>query len=249
MDGMGNNVAERVQVVSINTDGSLNVTADPNHFNADTVTIPSSSKWSLGTSSYYQGGNVDTERLISSNQSIVMNINAGDSAFEKLFRSLGQIAQGNMVDSRDLSQEFDGLVDSNFASDTISNAINLLQSAIDNSGDLNPTSTSSLNGITAKLSSDYVRLSNNTENLTLASTNLENSVGDLKNTDQTEAVVKALMASNNLQASYSILNNLMNLSLVNYLKQIKLISFNKRTLLSAFINVLNLYTLLFDVNR
>ena len=249
MDGMGNNVAERVQVVSINTDGSLNVTADPNYFNADTVTIPSSSKWSLGTSSYYQGGNVDTERLISSNQSIVMNINAGDSAFEKLFRSLGQIAQGNMVDSRDLSQEFDGLVDSNFASDTISNAINLLQSAIDNSGDLNPTSTSSLNGITAKLSSDYVRLSNNTENLTLASTNLENSVGDLKNTDQTEAVVKALMASNNLQASYSILNNLMNLSLVNYLKQIKLISFNKRTLLSAFINVLNLYTLLFDVNR
>lgn len=218
MDGMGNNVAERVQVVSINTDGSLNVTADPNHFNADTVTIPSSSKWSLGTSSYYQGGNVDTERLISSNQSIVMNINAGDSAFEKLFRSLGQIAQGNMVDSRDLSQEFDGLVDSNFASDTISNAINLLQSAIDNSGDLNPTSTSSLNGITAKLSSDYVRLNNNTENLTLASTNLENSVGDLKNTDQTEAVVKALMASNNLQASYSILNNLMNLSLVNYLK-------------------------------
>lgn len=218
MDGMGNNVAERVQVVSINTDGSLNVTADPNHFNADTVTIPSSSKWSLGTSSYYQGGNVDTERLISSNQSIVMNINAGGSAFEKLFRSLGQIAQGNMVDSRDLSQEFDGLVDSNFASDTISNAINLLQSAIDNSGDLNPTSTSSLNGITAKLSSDYVRLSNNTENLTLASTNLENSVGDLKNTDQTEAVVKALMASNNLQASYSILNNLMNLSLVNYLK-------------------------------
>lgn len=218
MDGMGNNVAERVQVVSINTDGSLNVTADPNHFNADTVTIPSSSKWSLGTSSYYQGGNVDTERLISSNQSIVMNINAGDSAFEKLFRSLGQIAQGNMVDSRDLSQEFDGLVDSNFASDTISNAINLLQSAVDNSGDLNPTSTSSLNGITAKLSSDYVRLNNNTENLTLASTNLENSVGDLKNTDQTEAVVKALMASNNLQASYSILNNLMNLSLVNYLK-------------------------------
>lgn len=218
MSGMGNNVAERVQVVSVNTDGSLNVTADPNHFNADTVQIAASSKWEMSTSSYYQGGTVDTERLISSNQSIIMNVNAGDGAFEKLFRSLGQIAQGNMVDNRDLSQEFDGLVDPNFASDTINNAMDLLQSAIDNSGDLNPSSTSSLNGITAKLSSDYVRLSNNTENLTLASTNLENSVSDLKTVDQTEAVISALMASNNLQASYSILNNLMSLSLINYLK-------------------------------
>ncbi len=218
MSGMGNNVAERVQVVSVNADGSLNVTADPNHFNADTVQIAASSRWEMSTSSYYQGGTVDTERLISNNQSIIMNVNAGDGAFEKLFRSLGQIAQGNMVDSRDLSQEFDGLVDPNFASDTINNAMNLLQSAIDNSGDLNPSSTSSLDGITAKLSSDYVRLNNNTENLTLASANLETSVSNLKEVDKTEAIVKALMASNNLQASYSMLNNLMNLSLLNYLK-------------------------------
>ncbi|MBQ8661649.1 MAG: hypothetical protein IJ482_04915 [Alphaproteobacteria bacterium] len=218
MSGMGNNVAERVQVVSVNTDGSLNVTADPNHFNADTVQIAASSKWEMSTSSYYQGGTVDTERLISNNQSIIMNVNAGDGAFEKLFRSLGQIAQGNMVDNRDLSQEFDGLVDPNFASDTINNAMDLLQSAIDNSGDLNPSSTSSLDGITAKLSSDYVRLNNNTENLTLASANLETSVSNLKDVDKTEAIVKALMASNSLQASYSMLNNLMNLSLLNYLK-------------------------------
>lgn len=218
MSGMGNNVAERVQVVSVNTDGSLNVTADPNHFNADTVQIAASSKWEMSTSSYYQGGTVDTERLISNNQSIIMNVNAGDGAFEKLFRSLGQIAQGNMVDNRDLSQEFDGLVDPNFASDTINNAMDLLQSAIDNSGDLNPSSTSSLDGITAKLSSDYVRLNNNTENLTLASANLETSVSNLKDVNKTEAIVKALMASNSLQASYSMLNNLMNLSLLNYLK-------------------------------
>lgn len=218
MEGMGNNVAERVQVVSVNTDGSLNVTADPNHFNADTVTIPASSKWEMNTTSYYQGGTLDTERMISSNQSIMMNVNAGDGAFEKLFRVLGQISQGNMVDTRDLSQEFDGLVDPNAASKTLNNAINLLQSAINNSGDLNPTTNSSLNGVSAKLSSDYVALSNNTENLTLASTNLENSVGELKTVDKTEAAIKALMASTNLQASYSILNNIMNLSLVNYLK-------------------------------
>lgn len=218
MEGMGNNVAERVQVVSVNTDGSLNVTADPNHFNADTVTIPASSKWKMSTSSYYQGGTVDTERLISSHQSIMMDINAGDGAFEKLFRSIGQIAQGNMVDNRDLSQEFDGLVDPNFAADTINNAMDLLQSAIDNSGDLNPSTTSSLDGITAKLSSDYVRLNNNTETLTLASANLENSVSELKTVDKTEAIIKALMASNNLQASYSVLSNLTNLSLLNYLK-------------------------------
>lgn len=148
----------------------------------------------------------------------MMNVNAGDGAFEKLFRVLGQIAQGNMVDTRDLSQEFDGLVDPNAASETLNNAIDLLQSAINNSGDLNPTTNSSLNGVSAKLSSDYVALSNNTKNLSLASTNLENSIGDLKTVDKTEAAIKALMASTNLQASYSVLNNILNLSLVNYLK-------------------------------
>ncbi|MBE6458482.1 MAG: hypothetical protein E7010_01565 [Alphaproteobacteria bacterium] len=218
MNGMDNNVAERVQVVSVNTDGSLNVTADPNHFNADTVTIPASSKWEMNTTSYYQGGTLDTERRISGHQSIMMDVNAGDGAFEKLFRVLGQIAQGNMVDTRDLSQEFDGLIDPSAADKTFDSVIELLQSAINNSGDLNPTTNSSLSGVSAKLSSDYVALSNNTENLSLASTNLENSVDELKTVDQTEAAIKALTASTNLQASYSVLSNIMNLSLVNYLK-------------------------------
>ncbi len=218
MEGMGNNVADRVQVVSVNADGTLNVTADPNHFNADTVTIPASSKWEMKALSYYQGGDIDTERPISSNQSIMMDINAGDGAFEKLFRAIGQIAQGNMVDSRDLSQEFDGLVDPSAASDIINEAMDLLQNAIDNSGDPNPTVSSSLNSVSAKLSSDYVTLNNNTENLTLAFNNLETNISDMKDVDQTEAAVKALMASTNLQASYAVLNNLMSLSLVNYLK-------------------------------
>lgn len=218
MNGMDNNVAERVQVVSVNTDGSLNVTADPNHFNADTVTIPASSKWEMNTTSYYQGGTLDTERRISGHQSIMMDVNAGDGAFEKLFRVLGQIAQGNMVDTRDLSQEFDGLIDPSAADKTFGSVIELLQSAINNSGDLNPTTNSSLSGVSAKLSSDYVALSNNTESLSLASTNLENSVDELKTVDQTEAAIKALTASTNLQASYSVLSNIMNLSLVNYLK-------------------------------
>ncbi len=218
MNGMDNNVAERVQVVSVNTDGSLNVTADPNHFNADTVTIPASSKWEMNTTSYYQGGTLDTERRISGHQSIMMDVNAGDGAFEKLFRVLGQIAQGNMVDTRDLSQEFDGLIDPSAADKTFDSVIELLQSAINNSGDLNPTTNSSLSGVSAKLSSDYVALSNNTESLSLASTNLENSVDELKTVDQTEAAIKALTASTNLQASYSVLSNIMNLSLVNYLK-------------------------------
>jgi len=131
---------------------------------------------------------------------------------------LGQIAQGNMVDTRDLSQEFDGLIDPSAADKTFDSVIELLQSAINNSGDLNPTTNSSLSGVSAKLSSDYVALSNNTENLSLASTNLENSVDELKTVDQTEAAIKALTASTNLQASYSVLSNIMNLSLVNYLK-------------------------------
>ena len=52
----------------------------------------------------------------------------------------------------------------------------------------------------------------------LVKTNLENSIYSVKNVDQTEATVKALMAANNLNASYAVMQTVMNISLLNYLK-------------------------------
>lgn len=218
MNGMGSNVAPRVQVTGVNADGTLNVTADPGYFNADTTVIPNTSKWTMSTTSYYTGGSASIDRMISQNQSISMDVTANDGAFEKLFRALGQVAQGNLVDTRNPA-DIDGLVNENKAYDIITEANKMLLSAVDDSGETTKSGTnSSLYAITAKLSANYVLLNSTNENLTLVQNNLQTSVDSLKNVNKEEAAVKALLAQNNLAASYSVLQNAMSMSLLNYLK-------------------------------
>ena len=217
MNGMGNNVAPRVQVTGVNADGTLNVTADPGYFATAGTYIPDSSQWSMETFSYYTGGDLALDRRISENQSISMDITANDGAFEKLFRSLGQIAQGNVVDTANPA-DIEGLINVNKASDIINDAISLLQSAIDDSGETTRSgANSSLYAVTAKLSANYVLLNSVGENMTLVKNNLQNSIDSIKKVDQTEAAVKALLAQNSLEASYSVLQNALNLSLLNYM--------------------------------
>ena len=61
-------------------------------------------------------------------------------------------------------------------------------------------------------------LNQTTENQTNIVTNLENNISSLKNVNKTEAGVKLLLASQNLEASYAVLQQAMSLSLLNYLK-------------------------------
>ena len=48
--------------------------------------------------------------------------------------------------------------------------------------------------------------------------NLEESIYEIKNVDQTEATVKLLQAQASLEASYNVISNVLNNSLLNYLK-------------------------------
>ena len=48
--------------------------------------------------------------------------------------------------------------------------------------------------------------------------NLENNISSLKNVDKTEAATKLLLAVENLQASYSVMQTTMSLSILDYLK-------------------------------
>lgn len=218
MNGMGNNVAPRVQVTGVNADGTLNVTADPGYFATASTYIPDSSQWSMETFSYYSGGDLSLDRRISENQTISLDITANDGAFEKLFRSLGQIAQGNVVDTANPA-DIEGLINVNKASDIVSSAIDLISSAIDDSGETTRSgANSSLYAVDAKLSANYVLLNSVGENMTLVKNNLQNSIDSIKKVDQTEAAVKALLAQNTLEASYSVLQNALSLSLLNYMK-------------------------------
>lgn len=219
MEGFGSNISPQVQVTGVSADGKeLYVTVDPSRFPETPVTIPASNKWSMEAQSYYQGGSQVSDRRLSENQTVSMDVTANDPAFEKLFRTLGQIAQGNLVDTRNPADDIDGLINADHAADIIDETVKMLQDAINSGGLTNGENNADLNTVTAKLSSTMQVLNSTDENLTLVKNNLQTSVDSLKKVDQTEAVIKALMTMTNLNASYSLLQNITNTSLLNYLK-------------------------------
>ncbi len=214
MEGFDKNIASQVQVTGVSADGStLFVTADPSRF--PNTTIAASKDWSLVGNSYYQGGTMDSEKVISDNQSIVFDVNGADPAFEKLFRSLCEIAQGGLIDSGDpIKGE---TLDPNRTADRVENAIETLQSALYSSGFGSSENNADLYTVLAKTNSNQVILNNVTTNQKAMSANLQDSIGSIKNVDQTEAAIKSLMAYNNLNASYAVLQKSMELSILNYL--------------------------------
>lgn len=112
----------------------------------------------------------------------------------------------------------DTLIDINDTINRVTESLDLIQSAIFNSGENASVKNADLYTVTAKVNSSSVILNSVSENQTLVKNNLENNITSLKNVDQTEATVKALLAYNNLAASYSVLQQATSLSLLNYLK-------------------------------
>lgn len=218
MDGFkNNNIAGQVQVTGISDDGTeLYVTVDPSRF--PTTTIAASSSWSLSTESYYKGGDLTSEKRISENQSISFDVNANDPAFEKLFRALGTIAQGNFVDTRNPADDITGTISSENPIERVNEALDLISDALFNASENANVKNADIYTISAKINSNYVVLNQTTENQTAIKANLENNISSLKNVDKTEAATKLLLASQNLEASYAVLQQAMSLSLLDYIK-------------------------------
>ncbi len=210
-----NNVAPTMQIVGINQDGSLVVSADESYFDTDNlpITIDANERWSIDSESYYVGGSATETYRISDNQSITLDISANDSVFDKLFRAFGMIAQGNLIKTDE-----NGIITNAEEVDSLVNeAMNYLQSAIDNNGKATNGKNETLSLVIAKISANYVTLDNVQKTLESVQGNLEDSVDSVKNVDKTEATVKLLEAQNSLEASYQVLSNVLNLSLLNYM--------------------------------
>lgn len=210
-----NSVAPTMQVVGINSDGSIVVSADETYFNPDNlpITIDANERWSIDSESYYVGGSATETYRISDNQSITLDISANDSVFDKLFRAFGMIAQGNLIKTDE-----NGIITNAEEVDSLVNeAMNYLQSAIDNNGKATNGKNETLSLVIAKISANYVTLDNVQKTLEAVQGNLEDSVDSVKNVDKTEATVKLLEAQNSLEASYQVLSNVLNLSLLNYM--------------------------------
>ena len=209
------NLPDHIQITGVSEDGTtLMFTADPGRIPNTTVAV--SKDWSLTSSSYYQGGSLASEKVISDNQSITFDITGGDPVFQKIFEALGKIAQGNLIDTSNPLEGED--LDINTTLNRITDALDLVDSAqyskgSSPNGKINPD----LYTILAKTDSNSIVLNNVSESQTQLQTNLQNSIYTLKNVDQSEAAIMALMAANNLNASYACLQEVMSVSLLNYL--------------------------------
>ena len=201
-----------MQVVGITDDGDIIVTADENRMPVGTYVA--STKWSLTSESYYQGGSATETFRVSDNQEITMDVSANDSVFDRLFRAMGMIAQGNLI-----SVDEDGNVtNAQEVIDLVYEAMDVLQSAFDNNGKSTLGQNETLSLVIAKVSSNYVILDNVQGTLESVQGNLEESIYQVKNVDQTEATIKLLQAQQSLEASYNVISNVLNNSLLNYLK-------------------------------
>ena len=207
-----NDVVPPMQVVRMTDDGKLIVKA--NEAKMPLTSFDISTKWSLTSESYYQGGSATETFRVSDNQKITLDVSANDSVFDRLFRAMGMIAQGNVIQT----DEDGNVINAQEVKDLVNEAMNILQSAFDNNGKSTSGQNETLSLVIAKISSNYVTLNNVQGTLESVQGNLEESIYAIKNVDQTEATVKLLQAQNSLEASYNVISNVLNNSLLNYLK-------------------------------
>ena len=201
-----------MQVVKLTDDGKLIVTAD--EAKMPLTSFDTSTKWSLTSESYYQGGSATETFRVSDNQKITFDISANDTVFDRLFRAMGMIAQGNLIQT----DENGNVTNAQEVKDIVNEAMDILQSAFDNNGKATAGKNETLSLVIAKISSNYVTLDNVQGTLESVQGNLEESIYGIKNVDQTEATIKLLQAQNSLEASYNVISNVLNNSLLNYLK-------------------------------
>lgn len=206
-------VAPALQIVGIRDNGDLVVRADESYFGTMPVTVPATNRWTMSSNSYYVGGSATETFRVSDNQRITLDVNANDSAFEKLFSAFGVLAQGNMIQT----DEDGNVTNADEVNALVTKAMDLLQSAVDNNGKAFNGQNDTISLIIAKISANHVTLDNVGQTLDAVYKNLEESVYLIKNVDKTEATAKMMEAQNSLQASYQTLTSALNLSLLNYL--------------------------------
>ena len=201
-----------MQVVRLTDDGKLIVTADKTKMPLKSFDV--STKWELSSESYYQGGSATETFRVSDNQKITFDVSANDTVFDRLFRAMGMIAQGNLIQTN----ENGNVTNAQEVKDIVNEAMDILQSAFDNNGKSTSGKNETLSLVIAKISSNYVTLNNVQGTLESVQGNLEESIYEIKNVDQTEATIKLLQAQSSLEASYNVISNVLNNSLLNYLK-------------------------------
>lgn len=158
----------------------------------------------IATYSYYDGGYLKTTYRVSETSAFSNDVTAASSAFEKLFRAMGEIAQGNLLDADNPES----------AHARVSDALNILDASLNaNSKEKNGDITSIQYSVISKL--DLVKTT--IESQTASKESLTTYINNMTQVDKTEAVIYLLQAKQDLEVSYSVLSAINRLSLLQYL--------------------------------
>lgn len=158
----------------------------------------------VATYSYYNGGYLKTTYRVSETSAFSNDITAASSAFEKLFRAMGEIAQGNLLDADNPES----------AHARVSDALNILDASLNaNSKEKNGDITSIQYSVISKL--DLVKTT--IESQTASKESLTTYINNMTQVDKTEAVTYLLQAKQDLEVSYFVLSAINRLSLLQYL--------------------------------
>lgn len=158
----------------------------------------------VATYSYYDGGYLKTTYRVSETSAFSNDVTAASSAFEKLFRAMGEIAQGNLLDADNPES----------AHARVSDALNILDASLNaNSKEKNGDITSIQYSVISKL--DLVKTT--IESQTASKESLTTYINNMTQVDKTEAVTYLLQAKQDLAVSYSVLSAINRLSLLQYL--------------------------------
>ncbi|MCQ2914821.1 MAG: hypothetical protein MJ247_06475 [Alphaproteobacteria bacterium] len=159
----------------------------------------------IDTYSYYNGEYLETTYRISEASVVKNDINASADAFQKMFSAVGSIAQGNLLDSENITS----------ATQRVEKALDMLEEALNaNKGTSNKQSLTTIEySLITKLDRVKTTIDSQTELNNSLTTYLDN----MTQVDKTEAATYLLQAENNLNVAYKVLASINNLSLLDYI--------------------------------
>lgn len=187
----------------INDEGKMVLTIKTDNFPSYGAKTELFNEADIKTQTYYQGGFLTSTYRISETNTISNDTNASSVAFEQIFRALGEICQGNLLDKNNPES----------AKQRVEDALKLIDNALTENGGAKNSLTSIQYSIITKMDVIQTTIDNQTE----MKNSLETYVSNLTQVDRTEAVTYLLQASNNLKTAYSVLTQINSMSLLNYL--------------------------------
>jgi len=203
-------------VLSVASDGSyvdvLETLVTDVTSGAETATVPRADG-RIKTSNYYNGDNFSHSHRVSENETLTLDLNASDPAFERAIRAMGMIAQGKFGTAGGIEQTGNN--------QRITDALNLLDLSLKPNATTNPQYEA---GFTNSLQQSIVTLTDYTIVTSRASTSnkklsdyLNVQISKMEKINELDVVTGLLNDQNALEASYKAMATIRGLSLVNYL--------------------------------